>query len=161
MKKNTKIAVGILIIVLILVGIICLVLVGGSKKAITIEQFAEKAKESGYTIAETTDKDKEDSPVKDAKVAVKDDYSYLIKFYELKDEQEAKKRYDENKTKFEQNKKEEDAPTENNKKNYAYYTLKSNGKYNYTARIGNTVVDITANEDKEQEVKEFIKKLGY
>lgn len=160
MKKSVKIIIIILVVLTILV-LAFLAIFSGNKKAITIEKFEKIATEKGHRIVEVQIDEDYNDIITESKAAVKEDDSYLIRFYVLKDNDSAKIFYNENKEEFSKDKKEEDKPIEEGKKNYDSYTLKSDNQYSYVARIDNTVIRLKVAEALEQEVTDFLKKLGY
>ncbi len=160
MKKSVKI-IAIVIVLLTIIGIVFFAINTGNKKAITVERFEEISKENGYKIAEVQNEATDNENMLSAKAAIKEDNSYLINFYVLKDNDSAKSFYNDCKEKIEKDKKEEDKPTEKSEKNYDSYTFKSNKQYSYMARVDNTLVILVVDEVSEEEVTEFINKLGY
>lgn len=160
MKNKRKMTVGI-IILLVIIGIIVFAVLNSGRKAITLEKFEEKAKENGYNIADIQNDITDKEEVTGAKVAMSEDYSYIIRFYTLKDNDVANSFYNEQKEEITKNKQEGNEPVEKSGKNDSTYTLKSNGKYMYISKIDNTILQLTVNEAEEKKVTEFIKKLGY
>lgn len=160
MKKSLKIIITLLIIIAI-VGVVFFVILKGSKKALTIEKFEEIANKKGYKIAEVQNQLTSSEDVISAKAAIKEDDSYLINFYVLKDNDVAKNFYNGEKEKYSANKKEGDNESQASKDNYENYTLKTDKVYSYIARVSNTVIRLKVDEAKEQEVRDFIKELGY
>jgi len=160
MKNKGKLIVAI-IVAIVIVGIVAFAIINSGKRAITIEQFEEKAKEMGYNIADMQNTITEKEEVTGAKVAMSEDYSYIIRFYTLKDNTSADHFYNENKEEMAKLKQEGNEMTEKNSKNYHTCSLKADGKYRYIARIDSTVLQLSVNESEEQKVTELIKKLGY
>lgn len=161
MKKSVKIAIAA-IVILAIIAIICVaVMTTGGKKAITIEEFDAKAKELGYIMSEVQNSVTAEEEITGSKAAIKEDYSYLITFYVLKDNDTANSFYNKQKENYEKSKQEGAEAVEKNGKNYETYALKSDKKYMYVAKVDNTVVQLNVNEEAEQEVTEFIKKLDY
>ena len=162
MKKSVKIAIAV-IVVLAIIAIICVAVMTttGGKKAITIEEFDAKAKELGYIMSEVQNSTTDEEEITGSKAAIKEDYSYLVIFYTLKDNDAANSFYNKQKENYEKSKQEGTEAVEKSGKNYETYTLKSDSKYMYVARVDNTVVQLSVNEESEQEVSAFIQKLGY
>ncbi len=157
MKKSIKMIIAAVVGVII-IAIVCLAIMQSGKKAITMEQFEEKAKENGYKIADIQNDITKKEEIINAKLAISEDYSYFISFYILKDNDSASNFYKEQKEEFAKTKQEENEPIEKKSKSYEEYSLKSNGKYMYISRIENTIVQFNVNESEEQKVKEFLEK---
>ena len=157
MKKSIKMIIAAVVGVII-IAIVCLAIMQSGKKAITMEQFEEKAKENGYKIADIQNDITKKEEITNAKLAISEDYSYFISFYILKDNESAINFYKEQKEEFAKTKQEENEPVEKKSKSYEEYSLKSNGKYRYLSRIENTIVQLNVNESEEQKVKEFLEK---
>lgn len=157
MKKSVKIIIAVIVAVTI-IAIVCFAIMQSGKKAITMEQFEEKAKENGYKIADIQNDITKKEEITNAKLAISEDYSYFISFYILKDNESASNFYKEQKGEFVKTKQEENEPVERKSKSYEVYSLKSNGKYRYISRIENTIVQLNVNESEEQKVKEFLEK---
>lgn len=153
--KKTRFLFALLVCALLLVG--C-----GSKKPITPEEFGKVMKEEGYTVNDVLNKmgpvakDK----VKSASLAVDKDRSHQIEFYQLADEQIAKKMFDTNKTIF-----IKQSPTkaqeETTNGNHSYYIQKSNGKVYVVSRTDDTLIYAIVNTTQEEQLNKIIKKLGY
>lgn len=156
MKKSIKITIAV-IVTAIVIAIVCFAIMQSGKKAITVEQFEAKAKEKGYRIADIQNDITEKEEIINAKLAISEDYSYFISFYELKDNNAASNFYKEQKEEFSKTKEEGNEPVEKSSKSYEEYSLKSNGKYLYISRIENTIVQLNVKESEEQKVKEFLK----
>lgn len=156
------------IIIVIVVILIIALIIGGTvfmltrpKKAVLAEEFKTLAEEKGYIVSDTKSQFESYEYIKTAQVAVSGDYTYLIEFYTLSDEENSNSFYNKNKSTFEALKQENSIQTETNGKNYETYSLKSGGKYMYIARVNDTILYINVNEAVEENVKELVKKLGY
>lgn len=151
--------IAILVVILAIIGIFLLAS-GNNRKALTEEQFKEKIQASGYNIGEIQNNASNNEKIKFSQMAMSSDYNIMIEFYILNDKETTNNFYNENKEKF-QEKKLENEPIESKKNNYETYSLKSNGRYMYIAKIDNTVLKLTVNETEEQKVMELVKELGY
>jgi len=151
----------VIIVTIVIVSIVAFAIINSGKKAITIEKFEEKAKENGYNIADMQNAITDKEEVINAKVAMSEDYSYIIRFYTLKDNASANHFYNENKEEIAKLKQEGNEVVEKNNKNNNTYSLKADGKYRYISRVENTIIQLSVNEAEEQKVTEFMKKLGY
>lgn len=160
MKKSVMIVIAIIVILLVIGGILFFML-SPKKKAVTEEQFVEIAKEKGYNIGEVQKDTLNNTAITSAKIAVSSDYRYLVEFYILNSHETASHFFDECKSNFESSKVEGSMPTEESSKEYEKYTLKSDGKYMYLARINNTIIQLNVNEQDEKAATEFINALGY
>ena len=96
---------------------------------------------------------------KKALVAKKKDYQ--IEFFVLNTETDAKDMFKDNKKKFESSKSGTYAQSNISLLNYSMYTLESGGYYMYISRIDNTVLYTKVNSKYKDDVKLFIKKIGY
>lgn len=157
MKKSVKIIIAVVVAVII-IAIVCFAIMQSGKRAITIEEFEERAKENGYRIADIQNDITKKEEIVNAKLAISEDYSYFISFYVLKDNNAASDFYKEQKEEFIKTKQEGNEPVEKKSKSYEEYSLKANGKYMYISRIKNTIVQFNVNESEEQKVKEFLEK---
>lgn len=160
MKKATKIIIAI-IVVIVLVGIIIFVATHSGKKVIDMAKFEEMIQKEGYEIAGVLGNNNGNEAITEIKAAIDSQYTTLITFYILKDDESAKTLYTASKNTFEQAKSEGDILAEKEQKNYAIYSLKSNEKYMYVERVDNTVIEISTNTENEEKITNFIKKLGY
>lgn len=160
MKKSVMIIIAIVVILLVIGGILFFML-SPKKKAVTEEQFVEIAKEKGYNIGEVQKDTLNNAAITSAKIAVSSDYRYLVEFYILNSHEATSHFFNECKSNFESNKVNGAIPTEESGKEYEKYTLKSDGKYMYLARVNNTIIQLNVNEQDEKAVTEFINALGY
>ena len=160
MKKSVMIIIAIVVILLVIGGILFFML-SPKKKAVTEEQFVEIAKEKGYNIGEVQKDTLNNAAITSAKIAVSSDYRYLVEFYILNSHEATSHFFNECKSNFESNKVNGAIPIEESGKEYEKYTLKSDGKYMYLARVNNTIIQLNVNEQDEKAVTEFINALGY
>lgn len=167
MKESKKIAIIITIVVITIISITgaiiggIIILTNQTKKAITLEEFEAKVKEKGYMVISAKDQFEDYEYIETAKLAVSNDYSHKIEFYELTNENYASNFFENNKRNFEKVKTTASIETNIQGKNYATYILKANGKYMLVSRIENTVIYVHVQDTAEQKVKEVIKELGY
>lgn len=160
MKKVIIIVAVVVLIVALVIGGVFFMLTR-QKTAVTIEGFKTVAEEKGYTVGDIQNQFSEYEYIEKAQVAVSKDYNYLIEFYVIDSEENAKAFYNNNKVTLEAMKQENSIDTTTSINNYDIYTLKAGGKYMYIARVDNTIVYANVSDSVENNIKEFMKALGY
>ncbi len=146
---------------LFLMSFVLIILTGcSSKKAITTDKFIESAKDSGFETYDVTTQFKDTPSIDKATVAKKAD-KYQIEFYILKDSDAATLMFNQNKVTFETYKGLTSTESKVNLKKYTKYSLTSNGYYMDLSRIDNTLLYVRVEDKYKNEVKKFIKEIGY
>jgi len=158
MKKRI---IGIIAVLITMVLLIVLTGCSTNKTAIAISDFEEKMKGKGYTIQDATQQFSEYDYVKRVSLALSDDLSYQIEFYELADEDSAVSFFNNNKAIFENSKGSGSSETSTSMGNNSKYTLTTNGKYKVVSRIDNTVIYLNVDEEYKDTVKDLLEELGY
>lgn len=164
MKKSTKIILGIIIAVFVVATIIITCVFASlnkEKTSMTAEAFKTKMEEKGYHIIDAIEQFAAYDYVKKAYLATSEDYSYKIEFYELEDDNYATLFYNNNKAILEASKGSASAENSIAIKNYAKYSLSSNGKYMVVSRINNTVLYVSVEETYKDAVKGIIEEIDY
>ncbi len=131
-----------------------------NKKALTQEQFRKIMKKKNYEIVDVTKNYQQAGYVVTALLAQNKKKTYQIEFYILKNEEQAKNFYDNNKTIFTSSK-EEKAKKEINLENYEKFEQETMNKWNTVSRIDNTTIYVSANKTNKKEIKKVLKDLGY
>lgn len=117
--------------------------------------------QKGYSVQDASSQFSKYDYVKQAYIAISEDYSYKVEFYELLDDSYATSFYNNNKSIFESSKGNVSAETNVGLKNYSKYTLSSNGKYMVVSRIDNTVIYVDVDDNYKDTVKALLDELGY
>lgn len=116
---------------------------------------------NGYTVQDATNQMKEYNYIKQVYIALSNDATYQIEFYELSNNDYASGFYNNNKSIFENSKSSSASETSVSLGNNAKYTLTTNGKYKVISRINNTVIYLNVDEKYKSMVKDILDKLGY
>ena len=166
MKKSTKIAIIVISIVavIIIAGVILISFLFSTllkdKASITASDFYTTMSQKGYLVQPIDIGSSDYADVKEAYVANSKDYGYKIEFYEVTDDNFTGM-YSSNKAFFESSKGAVSAETNVAVKNYAKYTLSSNGKYMVVSRINNTIIYINADDQYRDNIKAVLNEIGY
>ena len=131
----------------------------GKKTVLTTEQFKNVTEQRQMTTADVSSQYSSYEYVKEATVATNGNYQ--IEFYVLDNEENAGKMFDINYNSFESYKGTTSAYSEYNLSNYHTYSLATNGKYYYIARVDNTLLYVNAEDEYKEEIKTIVKNLGY
>ena len=132
----------------------------GTKKPITEEQFKTAAESYGLVVIDAIDQMSQYKIVKSALIGKSND-GWQVEFYILDGNSSAKSMYDENRSIFEKYKGSTTKEKYITIKEYSMYSLNSNGKYMYLCKINNTLLYANVDEQYENDVKNFAKKIGY
>lgn len=151
-----------LIVLAVLIAIMISV-VGGAvtKEPISADEFEAMAVAGGYQV-QFQEPSGQDQQI--VYVAHDSKDGYQIVFYSFDDFESAKGFYRATKSDFESvtSKNEDDYSTSSSSvSDYEKYRASGDERYMYVARIENTVVLVNVNADHKQEVKDFIKEMGY
>lgn len=164
MKKSTKIIIiiSIIVSVIVIIGTVLFLSLSKDKDAITPETFKNTMEQKGYNVVNV--KNSQFSAVKEinqAYVAQDKERKYQIEFYETIDDASANVFFNNNKNIIESSKGNVSSGKTVNMRNYAKYTLNSNGKYATLSKIDNTVIYLVVDDIYEDTVKELLKEIGY
>ena len=148
----------------IVFGVLCFLMLFlvtgcGKKTVITTSEFISKAEKAGYQTTDITAQYSSYEYVKEATIAKNDNYQ--VEFYVIDGEDKAKGMFDTNKADFENSKGSSSSYSTVNLANYSTYALTSSGKYKYIARVDSTLLYIDVDEKYKDDVKKFVKELGY
>jgi hypothetical protein len=162
-KKPVIIAIIAVVIVVAIAGMIFVNLnkLNKEKISITASSFYTTMSQKGYSVQDASSQFSGYNYVKQVYIAVSEDYSYQIEFYELLDDSYATSFYNNNKSIFESSKGNASTETSASLKNYAKYTLTSNGKYMVVSRIDNTVIYVDIDDNYKENVKDILNEIGY
>lgn len=156
--KNLK---KILLVAVVFISV--LLLTGcGNKEPITANDFYNRMKGENFVLTDATSQFSNYNYIKKAYVAQSPDLKYQIEFYEISDEENAKKFFNNNKQIFETSlgtvvKGKLDLNTTKVSK----YRAISSGHYMALTRINNTVLFARLPENYSKPASSIIKKLGY
>ena len=154
MKNNKSIILGILIIILV-----CIITVGcGFYNLLKPKDFKEHFGALGYTISDTeTPKYETDTYL----VAFKDDVPFKIEYYEFKDDNEAKKIYNE----YYDHIADYLTSDSNNKETTGAVLSKtvavSDNEYIIISRVKNTLIFIAGTKDYKDEIDNLLEDIKY
>lgn len=132
-----------------------------NKTALTAEQFKVEAEGVGYSVLYVTDQTVNADIAKNIYLAIDSGMKYQIEFWELDSVENAQILYNANQSKFENLKTSGSVETTVTVGNSAKYTLATGGKYKVVSRIDNTVIYVDADATYKDNIKDFLKQLGY
>ena len=165
MKKS------IIILIVSLVSVALLVCIGlamlfinlnKEKEAITAAKFASTMSQKGYVVQDSKQQFASYDYIKSSYIAVTQDLSHQVEFYELTNEEFAKSFYENNKAKFESSKSGIVSSSLNlNGKNWSKYALSSEGKYKVISRVGNTAIYLNVDNNYKDIVNKLLDEIGY
>lgn len=158
-RKTIIIVIIIWIIAALMIGIVAVT--SKAKTPISSIGFATTMSSKGYKITDASDQLAQYEYVTKVYIAGNKSTNYQIEFYELSDDTMAKSFFNQNKTKFENQKESASAETNVKGKNYSKYTLSTGNKYKVLSRIDNTVIYLDVYDSYEEEVKNILGELGY
>ncbi len=162
MKKPIIITVTIcVVIILIALFIARFISINKDKIAISAYDFQNNMESKGYIINDASEQFEDYNNIKQVYLAIKEDYSYQIEFYEFSDAENAQDFFEYNKSIFESSKGSSSAEKSTALKNYSKYTLSTSGEYKVLSRIDNTVVYINVDAEYKNEINDVLKELGY
>lgn len=149
-----------------MMGVLCFVvlftLTGcGNKTSITSDDFKNKMESNGYTVQDATNQMASYDYIKKVYIAISNDSTYQIEFYELSDSDYATNFFNNNKSIFEDSKSSVSTETSVNLGNHNKYSLTANDKFKVVSRIDNTVVYLDVDENYKSSVKDILDDLGY
>ena len=133
----------------------------GSKKAVTTDTVQSLAAEKGLQCVDVKQQFADYDFITEATVIAPDDFSYQMEFYTFSDSSQAQSFYANNKSNFEMNKGSVYTDSSLSGKNYARFTLNTNGKYMFIAYVDNTVFYVDVDQAYKSTVEEFIKAIDY
>lgn len=149
-----------------MMGVLCFVvlftLTGcGNKTSITSDDFKNKMESNGYTVQDATSQMASYDYIKKVYIAISNDSTYQIEFYELSDSDYATSFFNNNKSIFEDSKSSVSTETSVNLGNHNKYSLTANDKFKVVSRIDNTVIYLDVDENYKSSVKDILDDLGY
>lgn len=165
--KKSSIMIFVSIILIFFVGIFAIVgfvFVGlnKTKEPLDTEGFKQFFETNGYMTLDSTAQFSEYDFVNAVTVAVESNSNYQIEFFEFNDEASALASYNQNKSNFEAEKSDNVSSSSSiSFKNGEKYTQTSNGKYQVTSRIGNTLIYLDIDETYKDTVKALLDEIGY
>lgn len=133
----------------------------GNKTSITSDDFKNKMESNGYTVQDATNQMASYDYIKKVYIAISNDSTYQIEFYELSDSDYATSFFNNNKSIFEDSKSSVSTETSVNLGNHNKYSLTANDKFKVVSRIDNTVVYLDVDENYKSSVKDILDDLGY
>ena len=169
MKKGLIITIISIAVFIVIIGIIIAVLLGmgviklaKEKTPITMDKFISTMEEKGYTLIDSKSQVSNYNNINQVYIAMSEDNTYQLEFYEFNDENSAIDFYNNNKSIFESSKGNSSMTTNLSASNYSrYYSESSSGKYMFVSRIGNTVIYGNIDKNYKNTVKSILDELGY
>lgn len=139
--------------------LITLTLIGCAKRtALTADQFANYLEASGFKVENRTEQiDKE--WLNTLAVAVNEDETYQIEFYDVSPVHIAEELFAANKATFKDHYSGSYASVSAG--NFSTYSATSDGTYAYISRIDNTFIYVVTDIKYKNEIKDVVKGLGY
>jgi len=148
--------------ILMLVGLIVFLTACSSKKeAIDEDQFIRIMNDEGFSIKNVESQFEQYGYFEEAYLAIDSNNNYQIEFYELEEENYALNFYNNNKSKFENEKSSTYVDSNIDLINTNKYTLTTNNEYKVISRIDDTVIYLDVDKKYKKEVNDILKKLGY
>ena len=149
-------------ILLVVLGFIVLfTLTGcGNKTVKATSDFKSIAESKGYTVSDVTSQYSSYPDVTEATVA-QSSSGYQLEFYVLDEIENAKNMFETNRETFDQNKGSNYSHSEVNLGNYSTYSLTNDGYYMYLSRVENTLLYVRVPKSYKDDIKGFVKELGY
>lgn len=131
-----------------------------NKKAINSNDFKEKATSNNYIVSDITSQFEKSKIVENAVTANKLG-AWVVEFYTLKNDSNAKYMFNYNKEKASSEKANNSKEVSSSSGNFSTYSLTNNGYYIYICKVDNTLLYTKVNEQYKDEVNKFIQELGY
>ena len=156
MKRNIAISIICILMLCVLTG--C-----KAKKAVSAYEFKIKAESLNYTIVNetyTSIPSSYKSFLEDSVIA-RSTNGYRVEFYVFEDKHDAKECYKELKERYESYSANKTKKTKNSIGNFSSYSSTMNGYYTYICRVDNTMIYVRAKASYKNDIKEFMKELGY
>lgn len=154
------------VVLLIIAGIASFLLIVGkdivtSKNPITASEFKTTMEEEDFIIKDVTTQFSNYSYVNKAYLAISEDYTYQIEFYDLSNSDYAKNFYDNNVEVFKKETGSGSTYSYVNFDKYSRYSQEANNKYQVISRIENTAVYVNVNSKYKDDVKDILDDIGY
>lgn len=148
-------------VLILIVLTILLTACGVKKEALDEDEFIIIMKKEGFNIVNVENQFEQYGYFEDAYIAIDPNSNYQIEFYELEDDNYAKRFYENNKQKFESQKSGKNVSSYKELINTGKYTLTTEESYKVVSRIEDTVVYLDVDKKYKEEVNNILKKLGY
>jgi len=129
-----------------------------NKEPISLTEYEVIAKSNGYLIYADETLKKEYDYIKKVSIAVDEKDDYQIELFVLENSFYSKEIFESNKSNLQ---KTASTSTSVNSPKYEKYSASTSDNYLYIARIDNTVLFANVGIEHKDEVKEFIKEIGY
>ena len=154
------------VVLLIIAGIASLLLIVGkdivtNKNPITASEFVTTMEEEEFIIKDVTAQFSNYSYVNKVYLAISEDYTYQIEFYDLSNSDYAKNFYENNVEVFKKEIGSGNIYSYVNFDKYSRYSQETNNKYQVISRIENTAVYVNVNSKYKDDVKDILDHIGY
>lgn len=167
-KKNKGISLIIIILIIVAILIIGAIVTGvivinknKNKQAITANEFKDKMEDMNYIIVDAKEQFADYDYIEKVYLAVSEDYTYKIEFYETDGVEQAISFYNINKNIFEDYKTSVSFETSASIGNNSKYTLTTEKEYRLLSRIDNTVIFVHVDKEYKDKINEALKEIGY
>lgn len=159
-KKIPYIVLGIGLVILASI-IILMAFLYQDKEPLSANEFVKIMQKEDFAVTDVTVQFSDDKFIKKVYVAKSSEHSYQIKFYELSDEDYAKRLFNNTKLILKSSKGNRFEGISLGMKNWTKYTLSTDRKYKRLSRIGNTIVFVGVDSEYKGTVKDVLDKLEY
>ena len=160
-KKNAYIVISVIFFVtMILTTSFILSKHDNTRHSITIEEFNEAAKESGYELGTDSDFLEKNKDLEDISIAMDKEDDYQFEFLVFKDEEKAKEFFEIHKKNMIKKFKPQKG-SNTNFGNYNNYNITTDTEYVYLTRADKTFFYARVDKEYKAEVKAFVDKIKY
>lgn len=154
------------VVLLIIAGIASLFLIVGKevisdKEPITATEFKTTMEEEDFIVKDATSQFSNYSYVNKVYLAISEDYTYQIEFYDLSNADYAKNFYDNNVDVFKKETENGNVYSYVNFDKYSKFSQETGNKYQVISRIENTAVYVNVNSEYKDDVKDILDDIGY
>lgn len=139
--------------------LLLLVLTGCTKNEITKENFLEIADFNGYILENSISGYEKYDYIKDVYYAINRDNAYFIQFFNLLNDEYAKKFYDINKNEIIKEETDISYVKSRNKNDYAFYHMENEENYMLVIRSKENILYLSAPINYINEIEEFLDEL--
>lgn len=146
-------------LMILMLCIMCLVLSGCNKKAISGDTFAAAFDSDKCQVKNLTGDYERETDVVVMDKAYCD--TYEMEYYRLDSVQTAKDIFKTNADEFRKDKTGTNLEKDYAEGNYEIYSLTCGGKFRYIARVDDTIIYVYADDTYKKEISKILEKLGY
>lgn len=146
-----------------LVFIFTIVLATGctKKEALSPQQFSEVMENQKFTVTEVTDNYTEISDIERVFVAINQEGTIKIEYYQFNSKDKSKEFFEKTENKFRDSDSKKSQYQTTSFGNYNFYSLTTDESYKFVSRIDKTVILTDSDRGHKERIKEIISKLKY